>query len=335
MRLLQVCNVGRILGGTAACAWTVTRALPDVEHTVAFLSRVCRETAGAFEGCQVEQWRAVSTSVVRGLRPDAIVLHNIHPDRFEPLRSHCVVQYVHSRGRRAGADATVYCSRWLADASHAEQAARVLYQAVPKPVRPTGVAHRSLRDGLTVGRICTPSVLKWPDSLVGFYRKLSGQFPSVLWEFVGCPGTMEASLRGACGGKARFHAAGWSARSLLWEWDAMLYHHPSVTESFGRTAAESMRAGCIPVVDARGGFVEQVPRGCGFLCAQESDFQAALMRLLDRGERYRLSRAAMAHADNAFSLARFRKDFLALVRSAVGRDGPAAAGRFRKRRSGQ
>lgn len=314
-RLLQVCNVGRILGGTAACAWTVTRAFPDVEHSVAFLSRVRPETARAFAGCRIEEWKSVTERVAARHRAALIVLHNVHPDRCEELRSGRVVQYVHSRGRRAAADATVYCSRWLAEACGAGAAGPVLYQAAPKPVRPSDGARRALRDGLIVGRICTPHALKWPESIAGFYRRLAERHPAVMWEFVGCPAAIEPALREACRGRAKFHPAEWSARSRLWEWDAMLYHHPHVTESFGRTAAESMRAGCIPVVDARGGFVEQVSPGCGFLCASDEEFAAALERLADRGERYRLSRAAMAHADREFSLARFRREFLRVVRN--------------------
>ena len=53
MRLLQVCNVGRIVGGTAACAWSITRAFPDLEHHVAFLSSITDETQRGFAGTHV------------------------------------------------------------------------------------------------------------------------------------------------------------------------------------------------------------------------------------------------------------------------------------------
>jgi len=78
-----------------------------------------------------------------------------------------------------------------------------------------------------------------------------------------------------------------------------------------------MRAGCVPVVDNRGGFTEQVAADCGFLCGGEEDFAAAIDRLRDVGVRRRMSRAALAHANEAFSLARFGAEFLQMLYSTV------------------
>ena len=98
-------------------------------------------------------------------------------------------------------------------------------------------------------------------------------------------------------------------------WDALLYHNTRVTESFGRTVAESMRAGCIPVVDNRGGFAEQVHADCGFLCDDKDEFSAALDQLCDAGIRRRMSRAALADANERFSLARFGVEFCHRLRA--------------------
>jgi hypothetical protein len=308
MRLLQVCNVGNIVGGTAACAWTVTRALPHMEHAVVFLSSVTEETRQAFADCRVEQWERVDDERLSALQPDVVLLHNTAERCVGRISSAVRVQYVHSVGRRAEADLTLYCSRWLANRCGG-QAADVLYQAVPQPSPPVGGETRGLRERLVIGRICTPQPQKWPADLRGFYRRLARRFPEVDWEFVGCPVSMQPVLIDACGGRAAFHPASWRARALLWRWDALLYHNPNVTESFGRTAAESMRAGCIPVVDNRGGFTEQVNPAGGFLCGGDEDFAAAVDRLRDAGMRRRMSRAALAHANEAFALARFRAEF--------------------------
>lgn len=314
MRMLQVCNVGRIVGGTAACAWTVTRALPDVEHCVVFLSEPCGETRRAFASRRVEVWRTVDEERVRKLAPDVVLLHNTSAGRVRGVLQQPTIQYVHSRGSRLTADRTVYCSRWLAGAC-GEGSGAVLLQGVPRPLRAAGGATRELRERLVVGRICTPTAQKWPGQVVEFYTDLAARFSDVDWEFIGCPPVLQVALQHACRGRATFAAASWGARSRLWTWDAMLYHHPEVTESFGRTVAECMRAGCIPVVDDRGGFREQVPAGCGYLCREERDFGAALTELLDPTNRRRGARAAMAHADDEFSVERFRSRLLRVLRT--------------------
>jgi glycosyltransferase involved in cell wall biosynthesis len=347
MRVLQVCNVGNILGGTAACAWTVTRALPQVEHRVVFLSRITDETRRVFAPVEVEQWRNVDDAQSSRWRPHAVLLHNTPPARVGRIGSAVIVQYMHSAGARAAADVTVCCSRWLLDHSRRaadvsplngasprpcdNPSATVLYQGVPKPVLTAEGDTRSLRERLIIGRICSPQAKKWPAELPEFYANLARRFPEVEWEFVGCPADIHSRLREACSGRATFHAASWSARARYRRWDALLYHNPHVTESFGRTVAESMRAGCIPIVDARGGFVEQVADGRGFLCSTADEFAAAVDRLHAAGERRRMSRAAMAHADEAFSLERFSREFMRLL-SAVA-SAPEATSRLTGTRS--
>jgi glycosyltransferase involved in cell wall biosynthesis len=194
----------------------------------------------------------------------------------------------------------------------------VCQQAVPRPKRQSGAGEtRSLRTDPVIGRICTPQRRKWPDGIVEFYAGLANRFPNVQWEFVGCPPKLQPSLRDACGGKDFFLSASWTARSRLWHWDAMLYHHPTLTERFGRTVAESMRAGCVPIVDDTGGFREQVPEGCGYLCKKESDFSHALDQLMSPAHRWRISRDCRVHADEQFSLALFGKEIIRRIREAA------------------
>jgi hypothetical protein len=342
MRLLQVCNVGDILGGTAACAWTVTRALPQVEHRVVFLSRIVGETPRVFAPVVVEQWECVDEARLARWRPDVVLLHNTPPGRVGRIDSAVTVQYVHSAGERAAADVTVCCSRWVAEHGvgvRPSGCARqpegwtptgVLYQAVPKAPRPSsgmtvaGLSEagckgetRELRERLVIGRICSPQRKKWPAEIAECYAGLARRFAEAEWEFVGCSAEIRPRLQEACRGRATFYPASWGARSHLWRWDALVYHNPHVTESFGRVCAEAMRAGCAPVVDARGGFVEQVAPGTGFLCAKGGEYEEAIECLRAAGERRRMSRAAMAHADRVFSLERFGKDLRQLLGEAA------------------
>ncbi len=318
MKLLQVCNVGRIVGGTAACAWSIARAFPEVEHHVAFLSPVTDDTQEAFAGVPLSRLERITNQFVRDLDCDAVILHNVSPARAERITAAWTVQYVHSKGSRAPADCTRYCSRWLADQCLGKRATAedVLYQGVPRPIGPERPAGSERR--VVVGRICTPTPAKWPASLIDFYGELAPRHPGVDWEFVGCPAEFQDPLRKACGQKVHFHPAGWTARSHLCRWDAILYHHPTVTESFGRTAAEAMRAGCIPIVDSRGGFLEQITSETGWLCSTLSDFRQALERLDDRPLRDRMSVSARERAGRAFSLPAVRRRLLSLWRDPNG-----------------
>ncbi len=310
LRVLQVCNVGEILGGTAACAWTVTRSLSAFDHTVAFLGRISRETENAFSHCRVTQWGHVSAARVAAVDPDVVILHNTARGRADDRLPAVTIQYLHSKINPSTADLTLYCSAWLAQRFDGDFKA-VCRQAVPKPKRLGTVEEtRCLREAPVIGRICTPQPKKWPAELPEFYAMLTKRFPQVRWEFVGCPPPLRRRLAEACQGNAEFFPASWRVRSRLWQWNALLYRNPAVTESFGRTVAEAMRAGCIPIVDDRGGFREQMPDCCGSLCRRERDFADAVEQLLSPGHRLRMSRACQAHADDAFSLFRFGCDLL-------------------------
>ena len=311
MHLLQVCNVGQIVGGTAACAWSVTRALPQLTHSVACLSRVDAVTHQAFEPHHVLHWSHCTSERIQQVAPDLVILHNIAAHQASLWDGALTIQYVHSAGRRIPADHTVYCSRWLAEQCRAKAPA-VLWQGVPLPIAPVHARPRT-QGRLRIGRICTPTVRKWPDLLPAFYSQLSAQHSHVDWEFVGCPMTMQSMLRSACDGRATFHPAGWQARSHVWHWDALLYHHPTLTESFGRTVAEAARAGCIPIVDDRGGLSEQCQVLSGRGCRTSSDFGNAITDLSDPEFRQRLSETIQWKANEHFSLASFGARLRSLI----------------------
>ena len=303
MHVLQVCNVGSIVGGTAACAWSLTRAWPQLRHTVAFLSPVDSMTRQVFQPHPVATWPHCGTEQIQSQQPDLVILHNISPAGASLWSGACSIQYVHSVGTRLVADQTLYCSDWLARQCRAPGDS-VVWQGVPVPVRPVTPRVRG-SDRLRIGRICTPSLRKWPDTLPVFYSHLASRHPQVDWEFVGCPISMQSPLQAACRGQATFYASGWNARSLLWDWDALLYHHPSLTESFGRTLAEAARAGCVPIVDQRGGFSEQLDIISGMGCRTLAEFSDSISALSDPEARRCLSQQVQSQANSTFSIEAF------------------------------
>lgn len=332
MKLLQVCNVGTVCGGTGACAWSVVQALAEWEHGVVLLSRVTEEARREFAGCWVREAKALTRAVVSEFGPDVLLMHNTSCGRVEGdvrdwgMRS---VMYLHSRIRPAAAERVVCCSKWLAgEMELAEEG--VLWQGVEAGLRDSGLGisqrgegdrreaiaqlvtpemmtgeARSWAGRLVVGRMATPVGSKWRGELVEFYRELAGRCPWVWWEFVGCPRVLQAELRAAVRGRVRFHAAGWEARVWLQTWDVLLHYQPQVTESFGRTVAEGMLAGCVPVVDGRGGFCEQVMPGCGFLCRSVEEYVTALEALRYAPLRRQMQRAGARLAREQFSLEAF------------------------------
>ncbi len=311
MHLLQVCNVGQIVGGTAACAWSVTRALPRLRHSIVFLSRIDDSTRQVFQPHDVAHWPQCTADRIERINPDLVLLHNVSPAGASVWSGALTVQYVHSVGHRLAADETIYCSRWLAGQCRASTAA-VLWQGVPLPPPPAAIRPQTT-GRLRIGRICTPTLRKWPDTLPEFYSQLARRHPQVDWDFVGCPGTMQPPLLAACEGRATFLPAGWLARSHVWEWDALLYHHPSLTESFGRTVAEAARAGCIPIVDQRGGFVEQLEALGVSGCHAWPDFSHAISAITDPDTRRRTAESIRQRANEQFSLAAFGQRMHSLI----------------------
>jgi len=316
MHVLQVCNVGSIVGGTAACAWSITRAWPQLRHSVAFLSPVDSVTRQAFRPHKVAVWPLCTSKQIEQLQPDLVILHNVAGAGASHWSGALTVQYVHSMGQRLSADFTVYCSRWLARQCRASEES-VLWQGVPLPPRPAA-SKTKIPGRFRIGRICTPSNRKWPDSLPAFYSQLAKQHVDVDWDFVGCPSAMQPCLQSACQGRATFLPAGWLARSHLWDWDAFLYHHPTLTESFGRTLAEAARVGCIPIVDQRGGFAEQLAVVGGRGCRHEAEFSDAISELSDPESRLRLSEHVHRQANQMFSISAFSQRLGSLIARIAG-----------------
>ena len=315
MRLIQVCNVGNVVGGTAACAWSVTRALPEVTHTVVFRSAPTAETKRAFAHCCIEVATKIEPDFLDRLGGDLLMLHNISAQHVfwdgDLARVKMpVLQYVHSAFRgHAKSDLMVACSQYLSQ-KMGQPELQVVYQGVPKPKDANGKRERCSSKELIVGRICTPCRQKWPGWLVPFYQRMAERFPEIRWEFVGCPEAMQSDFSRACHQQAVFYEASWEARKYMNRWHVLLYHNRDITETFGRTVAEAMLAGCVPVVDNAGGFCEQIDSTNGFLCNEPDDFINALEVVADREEWERRSKACQDSAEACFSLRVFRERLL-------------------------
>ena len=315
MRLIQVCNVGNVVGGTAACAWSVTRALPEVEHTVVFRSVPTAETKQAFSHCEIEVAKKIEPGFLEKAGGDFLMLHNVSSQHVSWKRDLSgvkmpVLQYAHSAFRgHAESDLMVACSQFLAR-NMEQPELPILYQGVPVPHDANGKRERRTGEALIVGRICTPCKQKWPEWLVPFYRRLAERFPKIRWEFVGCPESMRGEFSKACHQRAIFYEASWQARTYLNRWHALLYHNRDITETFGRTVAEAMLAGCVPVVDEAGGFCEQIDSTNGFLCREPDDFVNALELITDRAEWERRSKNCRDSAAALFSHQSFRRRLL-------------------------
>jgi len=313
------------MGGTIGCAWSICQALPDWSHSVfcCWPGEAPERTRAALREHALVVAPAVTAEALRRIAPDVILLHNVHDVDLPPEILPAGVPvffYCHgSYDGRLAASAGLLAASWevfFVSEDLARQVGRrgeVWYQPVPPP--PAGPARP---DGgpLVVGRLCNPRAENWFPELIDFYARLAERCPGVRWEFVGCPEEWREALAAACG-DAAFLPAGLEARAHLHRWHAMLYHTRAV-HAYGRTVCEAQQAGCVPVVDRRGGFVEQVEHGrTGYLCVAEDDFAAALAELAD-GERWRACSIMAREAGlRRGSPARWRERFLDLCRIAA------------------
>jgi glycosyltransferase involved in cell wall biosynthesis len=322
MRLLQVSKRPEILGGTTACVHSICQALPDWSHAVfsCWPGEVPQRTRDAFAADGVHELEAapvVAAETLRRVAPDVILLHNVEDHDLPPEilpEEVPVFYYCHgsydgrlerSAGLRAASRDVFFVSEFLA--RQAGVVGSVLYQPVPPP--PDAEAPRPEPAPLVVGRLCNPRAENWTDEVVAAYGLLAERCPGVLWELVGCPAERREAFAAACGDVV-FHEAGVEARRHLRRWHAMLYHTP-VTHAYGRTLCEAQQAGCVPVVDRRGGFVEQIEHGrTGFLGSTVDELAAALAELQQPARWRACSAAARAAGAERGSLDRWRARFL-------------------------
>lgn len=91
--------------------------------------------------------------------------------------------------------------------------------------------------------------------------------------------------------------------SLYWHAAGFGDSDPTKMEHFGISIVEAMAGGCVPIVTKKGGQVEIIQKGCGFLWETLSDLKKfSLQAILDADLRLKVSRAAIKRAK------RFSKD---------------------------
>ena len=319
MRLLQVNNVSARFGGTGACAWSISRALPDWEHGILFARPGPVSPLDQMHyGCRLFRGLGQLSDVIREFAPDVVLFHNTRfTDELARISRERpgaqTVYYLHSRSPYSSAvsrcDVLICVSRYLAELVGLGPS-DVLYQPVPRPPLPDKQLERR---HLTIGRLCTPSHRKWSaDGMLSLYSTLAADHPDALWEFVGCPGPLCRRLLEACQGRARFHQPSWEARSLLWTWDAWLFDCVQ-PETYGRVLCEAQQAGCLPIVPRRGGFIEQVEHGrTGFLCNSPADYSRAVAALREPPV-HALRAAALGAGTGRGSLETWRRGFQTLL----------------------
>ena len=331
MKLLQICNVANICGGTFGCVYSIAKCLPDWDHEAIATNSgegpVIGETQDLFPGKITRKRPPLPNALIESIKPDAIIFHNTAEHCVPPRPPVGVPRffYQHSaaaacKGARRRCDVFWCVSEYLANAVGIDKE-QVLYQPVPCPPNPEKynrirIAELS-SEVLIVGSICTANPRKWKES-VEIHDFLHREHPEIQWAFVGCPEGVVTDMILACGGKASFHDTSYGARNMMHFWDAMLHHSTSVTETYGRTVCEAQRTGCIPLVTDRGGFREQIINGQdGFLCKDHEEFSLSLRLLKQHDRRKQMSEAAIRSADSRGSLKAWRETFLNWFRASL------------------
>ncbi len=325
MRLLQALR-GLAIAGCGATARSIIQALPDWHHTIVSStdSESVLRTAHPFSGQEARVAPIIDARVFRSVRPDAVILHNILqsecpgigtlrdvPTMYYYHASYSGIQPLAEQRELMDACSSVMCvSRFLAD-QIGLPADRVLYQPVTVPIDETARPSAPL----VVGRLCNPISRNWRPEVVDFYAFLAASHPHICWEFVGCPPDLAERLSRSCGGRARFHEATPEAPLHYSGWHAILFSNSSVTHGYGRTVCEAQTVGCIPIVDKKGGFIEQITHGeTGFLCTNLSEFAAALAELSDHQRRRTMGESMRLGAEQRGSPRVWRERFLSWYR---------------------
>jgi len=322
MKLLQICNVANICGGTFGCVYSIAKCLPDWEHEAIAVNSgegsVGGETAELFPGKVSRKRPPLTSKLFESSNPDVIIFHNtaehVVPQHLPAGTPRFFYQHSASgacKGARRRCDVFWCVSKALSDIVGIDYE-MVLYQPVPCPpkivldkmgVRDTGRKH------LVVGMICNADKAKWKES-VDIHDFLHREHPDIWWEFVGCPDGLVDETKSACDNRATFIDIAYESRRRMWQWDIMLYHS-KIPESYGRTVCEAQRTGCIPVVTKLGGFKEKIVNGQdGFLCAHHEDFSIALRILKQDDIRKQMSENAMESGSSRGSLKSWRNSFL-------------------------
>lgn len=314
----MVNNVSEVCGGTIQCSASMCKALPDFERRVFSFSHEFGPVAQEVFGPGVELRNGLDASqVVTDFQPDVVVWHNTHADRIpdKPLAGALQVYVAHSahsslRDAARKCHVTICVSKWLARKVGLSEST-VLYQPVQPPERFLGFdSHAAL---MRIGRLCTPTAKKWNlDEMAPYYAALSAEFPDQLcYEWV-APPRLHADLRERFVGciSDRTIKPDYLAPKRLWFWEAMLYTS-SLEESYGRTVCEAQMSHCVPIVNRRGAYPEQIEHGVtGFLVDSPKDAVEAV-RVLTNGDEYiRMSSAAALSAEMRSGLPAWREQFL-------------------------
>ncbi len=290
MKIVQVNNLIAV-GGTTTCAMAVCDALP-AEHTIISLGSVDGKVKRWLEDC-FGITILVRNAVTPGDCADAtaVILNNTAADQVPEELPAPVLYWHHSRYQgQATGDHVAWASDWLRE----KAAGQTLHQGA------LAVDHEARAPEFTVGRLATPGGHKRHEDDEQWWSRLD--VPGKVYVgHVQIPGVTcippEIGL--------------WSRMT---EWHAMVVRSP-VTESFGRCVIEAMMAGCVPVVDGRGGHCETVIDGeTGFLC-KRGEHEKKIHWLRDHPDEWAsMSEKAKLHAKEKFGPHPFAKRLFRALR---------------------
>jgi len=323
MRLLQVNNVASLLGGTGQCALSIRHALPDFEHRVQFFG------FGDVEpGIQSEFGSVVSINVGNRVRQedlewaDLVIFHNTAmvnmPSR---IPENCAsVYYLHSNHKSAHSAAS-QCDIALCVSRFLQRDSKATFPVLHQPIKlPPKINPRTFDGPMKIARFCTPSPEKWKiEQVCELYSEAFSQFGSTCeFHFVG-PSPRHSAMIEEIADDLKASVVSCDAstamRSKLREWDVLLYSS-DVVETYGRTVCEAQMCGCVPIVDNKGGFVEQIKHGYdGFLCNSIPEFMTAIDdTFYDRDRGFEMSQKAELSGAQRGSLSVWREKFLGILK---------------------
>lgn len=320
MKLLQVNNVQTLLGGTGQCALSITHALPDFDHRVHFfdMDGVDPDVQDEFGDVSIKTGTSISQEDLEWA--DLVIFHNTSminmPHR---VPENCATVYYQHSNHKSARFCVAQCDIGLTVSHFLKSESKLSIEVIHQPVkRPFKRNDRTFIGNAQVARMCTPNPEKW-ENIEPLYDAAFREFSqSCTFWFIGATPSAKLSLSRLAsdhGAVAEFRDASTTVRSDLHWWDVLLYSSP-LTETYGRTVCEAQMCGCVPVVDNRGGFRDQIKHGYdGFLCNSIPEFMTAIDDVIyDRQRGFEMSQKAQISGSKRGSVAEWRNKFMNILK---------------------
>lgn len=342
MNFVWMNNVADICGGTMQATISMIKAFPDCHHILMVPTFSCQQIAdvqqelsGISHRC-IESSNVATACVEFSIRPHVVVFQNSSQRQMEGWdKLKCkLIYYSHSRtsgtqyATKNRAFTVLFVSKYLRDNGLFESNSfdGVLYQ----PIHSAPRTNTNRCDGaINILRLCNKNPAKWELSDLEYELQVMS-LSKYKHNFGICWAGIREDIKSTVDSiwesswchkypvlKPKMITPHVNNRSFVNGSDIYL-SASSLPETYGRTIAESQKAGCWPVVRSVGGFKEQIIDGVSgtFLTGDiYADAKALDDIILNKLDKDSVVNTLISESTKRSSLSTFRSKLLAIIRN--------------------